>query len=66
MRKLRGNTDYPIGEELIHNNSIIKVVEDKTDSECLNCVLFRYKDCDEFYCTARRRNDNKNIYFKKI
>ena len=66
MRKLRSNTDYPIGEELINNDYIVKVVEDKTDNECLNCALFLYKHCNDFYCTAKRRYDNKSIHFEEI
>ena len=64
MRKLRGNTDYPIGEELIHNNSIVKVVDDNGENACVNCVLFSTDICKGVLCTPDIRADNKPVHFE--
>ena len=66
MRKLRGNTDYPIGEELIHNNSIVKVVADNGERACVDCALLSTDICKGVLCTPGNRTDNNSVHFEEI
>ena len=66
MRKLRSNTDYPIGEELIYLSSTVKVVKDSGENECLRCKLFSWGICKNVYCMSRDRDDNQSIHFEEI
>jgi len=66
MRKLRNNIDYQIGEELVYNDSIIKVTKDSGESNCLRCELFSLDTCKNVYCTAKNRKDNNDVHFEKL
>ena len=64
MRKLRNNIDYQIGEELVYNDSIVKVVDDNGENACVNCVLFSTDICKGVLCTPDNRADNKPVHFE--
>lgn len=64
MRKLRVGTDYLVGEELIYNDFIVKVVSDNGENACVNCVLFSTDICKGVLCTPDNREDNKPVHFE--
>jgi len=64
MRKLRNNIDYQIGEELVYNDSIVKVVDDNGENACVDCVLFSTDICKGVLCTPDIRADNKPVHFE--
>ena len=66
MRKLRSNTDYTIGEELVYNDLIVKVVDDNGENACVDCVLFSTDICKGVLCTPDIRADNKPVHFEEI
>ena len=66
MRKLRVSTDYLVNEELTYNDSIVKVVNDSGENDCVNCVLFSTDICKGVLCTPGNRTDNNSVHFEKI